>query len=313
MGITAGPDGNLWFTENGVTVSRIGEINPTTHATGDFAAPTASSEPFGIAAGPDGNLWFTESSVSGIGMIGAGAPAASIAAPVVAGGAQQGVQQECEGDRWANWAGQQPLVDEYGFDGYQWLRDRTAIADATLQSYTPGPADADQTLSCTATVTYPLLQATVSATSAPVSVIAQSSGPTGPQGPQGPTGLQGGTGLQGAIGAQGAQGRQGTQGPPGEVELVICTTTTKTTTVHGKKKTVKQNKCTTKLVSSPVKFTTSAAKATLSRGRVIYATGTASASRLRLQTRRALRPGRYTLTLTSHHKTTRQTITITYR
>ena len=90
-----------------------------------------------------------------------------------------------------------------------------------------------------------------------------------------------------------------------------CTTTTKRTKVHGKRKTVKQTKCTTKLVSSPVKFTASAARATLSRGRVIYATGSASASRLKLQARRVLRPGRYTLTLTSHHQTTRQTITIT--
>jgi hypothetical protein len=66
-----------------------------------------------------------------------------------------------------------------------------------------------------------------------------------------------------------------------------------------------------KLVTGPITFTATASRATLSRGRVIYATGTATASRLRLHSRRALPPGHYTLTLTSHHKTTRQTITIT--
>ena len=57
-GITAGPDGNLWFTEAGS--EQIGMINPTTHAITEFAVPTASAEPDGITAGPDGNLWFTE-------------------------------------------------------------------------------------------------------------------------------------------------------------------------------------------------------------------------------------------------------------
>ena len=56
-GITAGPDGNLWFTE----ISRPDRA--------DYAGGTSpSSAPahprrgtFGITAGPDGNLWFTES------------------------------------------------------------------------------------------------------------------------------------------------------------------------------------------------------------------------------------------------------------
>ena len=58
-GITAGPDGNLWFVENGYN-GYIGMINPTTHAISEFATPTASSAPHCITAGPDGNLWFTE-------------------------------------------------------------------------------------------------------------------------------------------------------------------------------------------------------------------------------------------------------------
>ena len=66
-GITAGPDGNLWFTE--LNSDKIGTINPATHAITEFQAPTGpDAEPQGITAGPDGNLWFTEY-VGNIGMI----------------------------------------------------------------------------------------------------------------------------------------------------------------------------------------------------------------------------------------------------
>ena len=66
-GITAGPDGNLWFTE--YAGGQIGMIDPTTHAITEFAIPNATSDPYGIAAGPDGNLWFTEYGGNEIGMI----------------------------------------------------------------------------------------------------------------------------------------------------------------------------------------------------------------------------------------------------
>ena len=53
-GITAGPDGNLWFTE--YSTSKIGKIT-TNGAITEFAAPAST---YSITAGPDGNLWFTE-------------------------------------------------------------------------------------------------------------------------------------------------------------------------------------------------------------------------------------------------------------
>jgi len=53
--ITAGPDGNLWFTESG---NRIGQITPAGVVTEFSTGITAS--PVRITAGPDGNLWFTE-------------------------------------------------------------------------------------------------------------------------------------------------------------------------------------------------------------------------------------------------------------
>ena len=68
IGITAGPDGNLWFTENQGTVTNIGRITPAGVIT-EFPIPTASSSPWAITAGPDGNLWFTEYTGNKIGRI----------------------------------------------------------------------------------------------------------------------------------------------------------------------------------------------------------------------------------------------------
>jgi hypothetical protein len=66
-GITAGPDGNLWFTENHVNVNRIGKIAPAGTIT-EFPS-SGVPEPTEITAGPDGNLWFTGFSSSTVGRI----------------------------------------------------------------------------------------------------------------------------------------------------------------------------------------------------------------------------------------------------
>ncbi len=65
-GITAGPDGNLWFIEN--HGNKIGKITPAGVVT-EYGIPTANSDAVGITAGPDGNLWFTESKSNQIGRI----------------------------------------------------------------------------------------------------------------------------------------------------------------------------------------------------------------------------------------------------
>lgn len=64
--ITAGPDGNLWFTEIGFNISqsslfvgKIGKITPTGAIT-EYPLSGANKIPNIITAGPDGNLWFTE-------------------------------------------------------------------------------------------------------------------------------------------------------------------------------------------------------------------------------------------------------------
>ena len=138
---------------------------------------------------------------------------------------------------------------------------------------------------------------------------------TGGQLPQGPPGATGATGLTGATGAQGPQGSAGqngapgAQGPAGKIELVVCHKTTKTTTTHGKKHTRTVQKCTTRLVSGPVKFVidSDVLGASVSRAGATYATGVAipvAADSWHLVLTRhlhSLRPGRYTLALRGRH------------
>jgi streptogramin lyase len=51
--ITAGPDGNLWFTE--LAGNKIGRIDPGTGSITEFSVPTPSSGPNTIRRGPDPN------------------------------------------------------------------------------------------------------------------------------------------------------------------------------------------------------------------------------------------------------------------
>ena len=104
----------------------------------------------------------------------------------------------------------------------------------------------------------------------------------------------------------------GPAGKNGEVELVTCNAVT---TDAGKaRKTVQQ--CTTKLMSSPITITTAGASiaAVLSRGKVVYATGSATKSRkqtkLLLIPRQRIRKGSYTLTLTHGPERLHEPITI---
>ena len=73
LSITAGPDGNLWFTifgqqEGGTSIGAIGQINPVTHAIAEFPVQDGDV-PDSITPGPDGNLWFTTQVSGDIGQI----------------------------------------------------------------------------------------------------------------------------------------------------------------------------------------------------------------------------------------------------
>src|SRR5207248_2013377 len=57
LGITLGPDSNLWFAnEGGRTIARI---NPGAGTITTFVVPNGI-DPRYIVAGPDGNLWFND-------------------------------------------------------------------------------------------------------------------------------------------------------------------------------------------------------------------------------------------------------------
>jgi virginiamycin B lyase len=62
--ITAGPDGNVWFTDRSET-PRIGRATPQGAVT-EVSAPGATGS---IVAGPDGALWFTEPDAGRIGRL----------------------------------------------------------------------------------------------------------------------------------------------------------------------------------------------------------------------------------------------------
>jgi len=63
--LTAGPDGNIWFTD---FRGYIGMITPAGAIT-EYPTLTADSEPEGITAASDGRLWFTEEYASKVGAI----------------------------------------------------------------------------------------------------------------------------------------------------------------------------------------------------------------------------------------------------
>jgi virginiamycin B lyase len=86
VGITLGPDNNLWFVES--QANKVGRITPTGTVT-EFAIPTAASNPQGITAGPDGNLWFTEKDANKIGQVSTSGAFAEFAVPPAHRGSRQ--------------------------------------------------------------------------------------------------------------------------------------------------------------------------------------------------------------------------------
>jgi hypothetical protein len=116
-------------------------------------------------------------------------------------------------------------------------------------------------------------------------------------------------GSTGPAGSAGPTGPTGPPGPAGKIELVTC------------KKVRGKQKCTTKVVSGTISFTTAsdALKATLSRHGRLTATGTVRSvdghTEFVSNDSGVLSSGRYMLTITrktgGHITTTHQTITIT--
>ncbi|MGD0379803.1 MAG: hypothetical protein ABSC30_07445 [Acidimicrobiales bacterium] len=64
QGITTGPDGALWFTNEGS--NSIGRIT-TSGVVSNYSDPSVDADPTSITAGPDGALWFTNTGSNSIG------------------------------------------------------------------------------------------------------------------------------------------------------------------------------------------------------------------------------------------------------
>jgi virginiamycin B lyase len=101
-GITAGPDGALWFVEEGT--SMIGRITTTGAVTNHFPVPTGPASTVSpldqIITGPDGALWFTEPRDNEIGrMTTAGGTPAEFAFPIP-DGRPEGITVGPDGALW---------------------------------------------------------------------------------------------------------------------------------------------------------------------------------------------------------------------
>jgi virginiamycin B lyase len=96
IGIAAGADGALWFTEAGG--NQIGRVT-TAGVFTEFPIPTSSSLAGLIAAGPDGALWFTERSGNKIGRITTAGVITEFAIPT-AGSTPMGITAGPDGALW---------------------------------------------------------------------------------------------------------------------------------------------------------------------------------------------------------------------
>jgi streptogramin lyase len=96
-GIVAGPDGNLWFTEE--FGARIGRITPAGNLT-EFAVPTGGSAPENITVGPDSNLWFTERDANKVGRITTAGLIQEFGAGISPGSQPRGIASGADGALW---------------------------------------------------------------------------------------------------------------------------------------------------------------------------------------------------------------------
>ncbi len=65
--ITAGPDGNIWFTEP--DLNEVGLFDTSTGIISQFTMPLPDTQPQGIVVGADDNIWFTEGGLNQLGSI----------------------------------------------------------------------------------------------------------------------------------------------------------------------------------------------------------------------------------------------------
>jgi virginiamycin B lyase len=130
--ITAGRDGNLWFTEP--NANQFGSIS-TTGEISEFVLPNPGSRPRTIAAAPDGSLWFTE---EGIDRVARFIPATGSLRErqLTPGGRPTGIAVRADGTVWITEPGRDGLaiVTTTGTSSF-----RIPFASAAPNAIVPGP------------------------------------------------------------------------------------------------------------------------------------------------------------------------------
>ena len=211
-GIGAGPDGNVWFTESANSANKIGRITPSGTIT-EFPIPTANSFPVGITAGPDGNVWFAQGSGNKVARMTPGGTITEYPLPNPSSSPRE-ITTGPDGSVWfienfggrigritsgvspedrrptLNGTGQSglPLVcgaDVWGLTStvtIGWQRNGSVIPGQTGLAYTPTDAEIGSSITCSSTGRLPGVVALLRATSNPVTVVAQLTGPVGPRG-----------------------------------------------------------------------------------------------------------------------------------
>ena len=104
--LTAGPDGNTWFTE--YSSGKIGKMAPNGTILAEYSLANAgpgTHHPYGITAGSDGNLWFTDPVIvngqtvtAAIGRISTSGTVQEFALP--SGSAPHGIALGSDGNLW---------------------------------------------------------------------------------------------------------------------------------------------------------------------------------------------------------------------
>jgi streptogramin lyase len=142
--IATGPDGNLWFTDQGSTKA-IGRITTAGQITEFSDGLNRGSSPNLIAAGPDGNLWFTDGgSTPAIGLITTTGQITGFSAGLNAGSEPVGIAAGADGNLWFTDDGGTAAIGRIGAApsnafSFGKLKRNKRRGTATLPVKVPGP------------------------------------------------------------------------------------------------------------------------------------------------------------------------------
>ena len=137
--ITAGPDGNLWFTY-GDNAGRIGRITPGGLATQYVSGIPSGSGPYDIAAGPDGNMWFTLNALGAIGRLEPATGTVTLyTGPLTSASAPTGIAAGPDGAMWFTHAGAGGGVGRISTSGSITLSPVLSPLNAAPTDITAGP------------------------------------------------------------------------------------------------------------------------------------------------------------------------------